>query len=1061
MRRQTPFLSAALCLCVAVSARGATAVSASDAPNATPALLRALGGEAETVPILIGIKDGTPSARTLLASPDPDGEPQRRVVRVAAQRRLAEELTPQRLAVRHYYESFSILAGTATRAAALALASRPDIAWVDLDRRARPLQVTPQNSQVLIHSDQTNALGITGVGQTIAVIDTGVDYMVADLGGAAFPNQKVIGGTDIADKDADPMDCEGHGTSIAAVAAGPTGVAPDAKIVAIKVFSSTNATNATCQATAAFSDIIAGINYCVTNKAAFGITVINISLGGTFDDSLDHGYCDGDEPGSAAAIDAATAAGMVVAVASGNDALTNQLAVPSCVSSAVSVGAVYADTRTRVSWSDDNGGILCTDQPASPDGIVCFSNSTSNLSLLSPGAFWSVVTKGGSRDSFSGTSPATAAVSGAVALLRQARPGLTPGAIVGLLRSTGKPITDARNGVVTPRVDTLASVQLAAANFAISTAASTEIPDGTGSATATATISGFTRPLASVQAWVEIDHSEPEQLRLTLTGPDGTSVVLRDQSGASEHPINASYGLTDASAQSLGAFSGKQANGVWTLKVEDLVAGVAGRIKFFAVTLIPGQPIEALPAAASGRVLPVVAHTQGTKFFLSDVRLYNPGPLARTFALYYVGAGQTGATASKDTRAVGPGQVLALNDVLLSEYGFVDSIGQMTVLAVDTNFITTSRAYNQSDNGTFGLFIPGIKTAEGISFGSGTATANGLAKTSKFHTNVGFTEVSGSPVSVRMDIIDGNGALLASTTRGTDAGTTFLITDIITDRGLAPVSNFRVNFTVVSATGRIVPFATYVDDATGDGSFQGASNPAASAADVIVAQTSHVTGANSDFFKTDLDITNLDTQPVTVTVSLIPLLVTGTPNAPRVYTIQPGQTLEKLDVLQSEFNLGDPSAAGLRIHPNAPARLAVSTRTAVAKFGGTFGFSVPGVPVSSAIGVGGSATVIQLDQTSASNGYRSNFGFTEVAGADAVVRATVRSGDTGGVLGVKSYPVPAKTSFQTNVTDILGAGATASNIYIQFSVDSGAGRVIPYGAAVDNKSGDAIFMIAE
>ena len=45
--------------------------------------------------------------------------------------------------------------------------------------------------------------------------------------------------------------------------------------------------------------------------------------------------------------------------------------------------------------------------------------------------------------------------------------------------------------------------------------------------------------------------------------------------------------------------------------------------------------------------------------------------------------------------------------------------------------------------------------------------------------------------------------------------------------------------------------------------------------------------------------------------------------------------------------------------------------------------------------------------------------------------------------------------------DILGAGVTANNIYLQFNVESGAGRVIPYGAAVDNKSGDAIFMLAE
>ena len=1057
-----PLACALLCLVLAPAARAAQPVSQGEAPRATPSLLRELARGAEELPILIGVRDGTPSARTLLANPDPEGEPERRQIRVLAQQRLADEIPYASFRPKYFYESFSMMAGTATREAAVALANHPDVAWVAPDRQARLYQATPQSGQSLINSSQTNSLGFTGAGQTIAVLDTGLDYRLESLGGPAFPNAKVIGGMDVADNDGDPMDCEGHGTEVAGVAAGPTGVAPNAKIVAVKVFSSEGTTNASCKDTASFSTIIQGINYAITNRATFGITVINLSLGGAFDDDSDHGYCDKDEPGSATAIDAATAAGIAVVVASGNDGLTNQLSVSACVSSAISIGAVYSDSRSRVSWSDGSGGVLCTDQPATPDAIVCFSNSASNLTLLAPGAFWKVAAKGGGTDSgFAGTSAAVPAASGAIALLRQARPELSPGGVVAILRETGKPIADSRNGVVTPRLDTLAAVQLAATSLSSFAGTAVDIPDGTGSATATVTITGFVRPLAAVHALVQIDHNSPQQLRVTLTGPDGTTVVLQDQQGKSEHPINSSYGKTDASAQSLSAFSGKQANGTWTLKVEDLVPGTTGRIKNFAITLVPGQPIEPVPAAADGRVLPVVAHIQGTKFFLSDVRLYNPSAFARTFALYFVGLGQTGATASKDTRTVGPGQVLALNDIIASEYN-VESIGEITVLSNDANFLVVSRAYTQGDNGTFGLFVPGVRTTSGLSIGAGQATANGLARVPGFHTNVGFTEVSGAPVTVRIDVLDGAGTLLASTRRQKSANETEQITDIIADRGLSSMSNFRVDFTVESLTGRIVPFASYVDEATGDGSFQAALNPPASADDVIVAQSSHVTGANSDFFKTNLDITNLDSKPVTVTVSLIPLLLAGTPNPPRVYTIQPGQTLEKLDVLLTEFGLADPSAAGLRIHPAAPARLAVSTRTYVEKFGGTFGFSIPGVAAGTAIGVGSpTATVIQLDQTSSANGYRSNFGFTEVAGADAVVRVTVKSGDAGVALGSKSYSIPANTSFQINVQDILGAGVTANNIYLQFNVDSGAGRVIPYGAAVDNKSGDAIFMLAE
>jgi hypothetical protein len=169
-------------------------------------------------------------------------------------------------------------------------------------------------------------------------------------------------------------------------------------------------------------------------------------------------------------------------------------------------------------------------------------------------------------------------------------------------------------------------------------------------------------------------------------------------------------------------------------------------------------------------------------------------------------------------------------------------------------------------------------------------------------------------------------------------------------------------------------------------------------------------------------------------------------------------------VLNTEFGLLDPSAAGLRIHPSTPAQLVVSTRTFVEKFGGTFGFYIPGLSTTSqgvlALGTGRVAT-IQLDQSSAATGSRSNFGIAEIGGVDVLVRVTAKSGDTGAVLGSKSYFVSANTSVQNSVTDIIGAGAFASNIYLQFELEGGGGKILAYGVAVDNTSGDAIYVPAQ
>jgi subtilisin-like proprotein convertase family protein len=156
---------------------------------------------------------------------------------------------------------------------------------------------------------------------------------------------------------------------------------------------------------------------------------------------------------------------------------------------------------------------------------------------------------------------------------------------VGVLRSTGSAVADPRNGIVTPRVDALAAVQLPAVRFGASAGGAVPIPDGAGSAYATLTLSGVPGSIENVRVWVQIDHDDPRELRVTLSGPEGPPVLLHDQTGAPSRPINAVYGLTNVPAQSLSAFEGRSANGTWTLTVEDLVSGTAGRIRNFSVAM--------------------------------------------------------------------------------------------------------------------------------------------------------------------------------------------------------------------------------------------------------------------------------------------------------------------------------------------------------------------------------------------------------------------------------------------------------------------------------------------
>ena len=164
-----------------------------------------------------------------------------------------------------------------------------------------------------------------------AVLDTGIDRTHADLDGG-----KVIGWKDFVNGSTIPYDDHGHGTHVSGTIAGEggadpllRGVAPGAALVGVKVL------NANAQGFT--SDVVRGIEWVVNNKDLYGIEAINISLG-AYDPDV--GCRDGSSPDSLA-VNAAHGAGLVVAVAAGNDGPgTCTVGSPGDAKDALTVGAM-------------------------------------------------------------------------------------------------------------------------------------------------------------------------------------------------------------------------------------------------------------------------------------------------------------------------------------------------------------------------------------------------------------------------------------------------------------------------------------------------------------------------------------------------------------------------------------------------------------------------------------------------------------------------------------------------------------------------------------------------
>ena len=277
-----------------------------------------------------------------------------------------------------------------------------------------------QNSRGIINSTQIynrmiNGVNITGANQTICIIDTGINASLNEFNG------KVVGQycfcslnegatanccSGNSAQNSSAADNNGHGTHVAGIAAANgtngniIGIAPDAKLVIIKTMNSSGSGSS--------SDIISGIDYCVSNKTIFNVSVISMSLGsGSYTTEASCQSIDAIAPTASLAV----ANGIFVVASSGNDASTNGVSFPACAPNVVSVGGTYdADLGMEIFSS-------CTDLTTAPDKIMCLTNRGNNLDLLAPGDRITSTALGGGVVDKRGTSMAAPHVAGLAALM--------------------------------------------------------------------------------------------------------------------------------------------------------------------------------------------------------------------------------------------------------------------------------------------------------------------------------------------------------------------------------------------------------------------------------------------------------------------------------------------------------------------------------------------------------------------------------------------------------------------------------------------------------------------
>jgi subtilisin family serine protease len=373
------------------------------------------------------------------------------------QEALLKEVPIRRIKSIKFFTSFPFLAMTVDINELQRLRASPQVVQLVEDR----INVLSRHELAIaqIGADVGWAMGHTGAGQSIAILDNGIDK------NHPFLLNKVVGEACFSTRDPArrlvPL-CSGrrtkqfglnsaavncafgdyqctHGTFMAGIAAGNSlapdlagsGVAPHANIIAIKVASLiTNrricAPAGRCQVVLD-SDALRGLDLVFRWRGFFSIAAVNISAGAVV-------------PPRAClrtpirrAVARLRAANIATIAASGNNGFVNRLTIPACIPGVVSVGAV--DFLDQV-WP--------------------LSNSATSLSLLAPGVnigfpMPSVVPPGYELAG-TGTSFAVPYVTGAWAVLKARKPSASVDEIWAILAGSGKPVMDPKNGLVRSRI---------------------------------------------------------------------------------------------------------------------------------------------------------------------------------------------------------------------------------------------------------------------------------------------------------------------------------------------------------------------------------------------------------------------------------------------------------------------------------------------------------------------------------------------------------------------------------------------------------------------------------
>ncbi|MFZ2493238.1 MAG: hypothetical protein WA208_17300 [Thermoanaerobaculia bacterium] len=516
-----------------------------------------------------------------------------------------------------------------------------------------------------------------------------------------------------------------------------------------------------------------------------------------------------------------------------------------------------------------------------------------------------------------------------------------------------------------------------------------------------------------------------------------------------------------------------------TILVEFTTAGANGTAsQATTVYTVPVTVNLVTPVSSQGKteppsdalIIPAVAAADGANNsqWVSDIRVTNAsGEPGRYQVNFTPSQNDAGRVSNQTTIDVPAGSSMALDSVLRNWFGArpgqslsgVVEVRSLKSGATTSNrrgrtLLGSSRTYNRTASGTYGQFIPAIPVSDFVGKGN-VLTLSEINQSATARTNLGLVEGSGQGANVRVTVFDANGAQLTTFDQYLRAGEHIQMNSFLGTRGITN-DNARVNVEVTSDTGRVMAYASVVDNQTND--------PLLVTGDVPVADTAWVLAGVADLdtgaarWRTDVRIYNPTASTVNANLIFYP---SGDPTASKTIptSIGPRSTKELKDILRNSFAL---AGVGGSVHVTTAVStpLLVTARTFNLTPTGSYGQFIPGVPKSEGLGVG--EGTVQLQQLESSAAYRTNLGVAEVSGKGAKVELIAV---IPGSLATPRVTVDLKANEFVQLVNVFsskfGLNSEIYNARIAVRVIEGDGKIIGYASVIDQKTQDPTFVPAE